>query len=60
MKKRITVCKRKEYSYIAFRDSNPFEWATGYSKENAVNNLKSKYSDLEKERDFKYIKKIDL
>lgn len=57
---RITVRKRKEYSYIAFKDGNPFEWATGFSKENAVDNLIKLFPVLIKEKIFYYKKRMDL
>ena len=53
---RITVYKRDKYSYIAFKDNCPFEWATGYSKQNAVDELIEKYSELKKVERFIYIK----
>ena len=58
--KRITVKKRGEYSYIAFKDGNPFEWATGPSKELAINKLKDKYPCLKIEGSYKYCRKIEL
>ena len=58
--KRITVKKRGKYSYIAFKDGSPFEWATGYSKINAINKLKELYPCLNKEEGFKYCKRIYL
>ena len=54
--RRITVRKRGKYNYIAFKDSNPFEWATGYSINNAVSNLKDLYPCLKKEQYHTYIK----
>lgn len=56
---RITVIKRKDYSYIAFKDGNPFEWATGFSKDNAVDNLIKLFPELIKEKVFYYKKIID-
>ena len=58
--KRITVKKRGEYSYIAFKDSNPFEWATGTSKELAIDKLKDRYPCLKIEESYKYCKRIEL
>lgn len=51
---RITVYKRNNNRYIAFKDSNPFEWATGFSKENAVHNLINKYRELESEKTYNF------
>lgn len=50
--KRITVYRRLNKSYIAFKDSNPFEWQTGISAAEAIEKLKKQFPELKKETEY--------